>query len=38
MRWLAIESAVVSVNFIVPMNDDGFRADFIPTVGAEYTF
>jgi len=38
LRWMAIESAVLSVNFIVPMNDDGFRADFIPTLSAEYTF
>lgn len=23
---------------IVPLNDDGFRADFIPSGGVEYTF
>ena len=23
---------------IVPLNDDGFRADFIPSCGIEYTF
>jgi hypothetical protein len=38
LRYLFLESGVVSVNFIVPLNDQGLRADFIPTVQVEYAF
>jgi hypothetical protein len=38
LRYLLGENGVIGVNFIVPLNDDGFRADFIPTVVAEYVF
>ncbi len=37
-RYLFAESGVVAVNFIVPINDDGLRADVIPTVQVEYAF
>jgi hypothetical protein len=37
-RYLFLESGVVSANFLVPLNDQGVRADFIPTVEVEYTF
>jgi len=29
-------ASVIAVN--VPLNDDGFRSDFIPSGGIEYTF
>lgn len=38
LRWLVYDTAVVSVNAILPMNQDGFRSAVIPTLSAEYTF
>ncbi|MEW6271519.1 MAG: transporter [Thermodesulfobacteriota bacterium] len=38
LRWLFAGSGVASVNFLMPLNDEGLRADFIPTVALEYTF
>jgi hypothetical protein len=38
LRCLFAESGVVSANVIVPLNRDGLRADYIPTVGVEYAF
>ena len=38
LRLLFAESAVVSVNALVPLNEDGLRADVIPTAQVEYTF
>jgi Putative MetA-pathway of phenol degradation len=37
-RYLFLDSGVISANFIVPLNDQGLRTDFIPTVEAEYAF
>jgi hypothetical protein len=37
-RYLFWETGVISANFIVPLNDQGLRADFIPTVEVEYAF
>jgi len=38
VRMLFAESGVVSANVIVPLNRDGLRADYIPTLGVEYAF
>ena len=38
LRCLFAESGVVSANVIVPLNRDGLRADYIPTLGVEYAF
>ena len=38
LRCLFAESGVVSANVIVPLNRDGLRADYIPTLGIEYAF
>jgi hypothetical protein len=38
LRCLFGESGVVSANVIVPLNRDGLRADYIPTIEAEYAF
>ena len=38
LRLLFAESGVVSVNALVPLNEDGLRADVIPTAQVEYTF
>jgi hypothetical protein len=38
LRCLFLESGVISTNFIVPLNDQGLRTDFIPTVQVEYAF
>ena len=38
LRCLFGESGVVSANVIVPLNRDGLRADYIPTIQAEYAF
>lgn len=38
LRSLFMESGVVAFNFLVPLNDDGLRADFIPTFQVEYAF
>ncbi|MCC6763874.1 MAG: hypothetical protein IT293_04345 [Deltaproteobacteria bacterium] len=32
------EFGILFVNFLVPLNQDGLRADFVPTVGFEMTF
>ncbi len=32
------EQGILFLNFLVPLNQDGIRADFIPTVGFERTF
>jgi len=37
-RYLFLETGVISANFIVPLNEQGLRADFIPTVEVEYAF
>ena len=37
-RYLFWETGVISANFIVPLNDQGLRTDFIPTVEVEYAF
>jgi len=37
-RYLFLESGVISANFIVPLNNEGLRTDFIPTVEVEYSF
>ncbi len=38
LRLLFAESGVVSVNTIFPLNDDGLRANVIPTLEVEYAF
>jgi len=38
MRCLFAETGVVSANVIVPLNRDGLRTDYIPTIGIEYAF
>lgn len=38
VRCLFAESGVISANVIVPLNRDGLRADYIPTIQAEYAF
>lgn len=38
LRCLFAESGVISANVIVPLNRDGLRADYIPTIQAEYAF
>lgn len=38
LRWLVVDTFVLTVNAIIPMNNDGFRSAVIPTVSAEYTF
>ena len=38
LRCLFAESGVISANVIVPLNRDGLRADYIPTLQAEYAF
>jgi hypothetical protein len=38
MRYLAFDALVATVNALVPLNDDGLRADVIPTVQVEYQF
>ena len=38
LRWRFAETGFVSANAIVPLNDDGLRADVIPTVEVEYAF
>jgi hypothetical protein len=37
-RYLCLDIGVISANFIVPLNDQGLRTDFIPTVEVEYAF
>jgi Putative MetA-pathway of phenol degradation len=38
LRYLFLDSGVISVNAIVPLNDAGLRAEVIPTVQVEYAF
>jgi hypothetical protein len=38
LRYLLGENGVLSANAIVPLNQEGFRADVIPTVQFEYVF
>ena len=38
LRWLFAETGVISAGALVPLNDDGLRADVIPTVEVEYAF
>lgn len=38
LRALFMESGVFSINAQLPLNDDGLRADFIPTAQIEYAF
>ena len=38
LRCLFAETGVISANVIVPLNRDGLRADYIPTLQAEYAF
>lgn len=38
LRWLFADNWVLSANALVPLNDDGLRADVIPTVQVEYAF
>jgi hypothetical protein len=37
-RFAIGDRAMIIANFLVPLNQDGLRADFIPTVGAEVNF
>jgi hypothetical protein len=37
-RYLFAGTGVIAANAIVPLNDDGLRADVIPTVEVEYAF
>jgi hypothetical protein len=38
IRYVLSTSGSVFFGAIIPLNDDGFRADFIPSGGLEYTF
>jgi hypothetical protein len=38
LRWLLWEKLIVSANVLLPLNDDGLRADAIPTVQLQYVF
>ncbi len=38
LRYVLGTSGSVFFGGIIPLNDDGFRADFIPSGGVEYTF
>jgi outer membrane putative beta-barrel porin/alpha-amylase len=38
VRWALGAAGSAFFGGIVPLNDDGFRADFIPSAGLEYTF
>ncbi|MCK6556409.1 transporter [Candidatus Binatia bacterium] len=38
VRVLFAETGVITANALIPLNDDGVRADVIPTVGVEYAF
>jgi hypothetical protein len=38
LRYRFADAGMVSVNTIVPLNDDGLRASAIPTVQIEYAF
>jgi hypothetical protein len=38
VRWRFADSGFVSLNGIVPLNKQGFRADAIPTLEVAYAF
>src|SRR5262245_38524717 len=38
LRWRFADSGFVSANALVPLNQQGLRADVIPTVAVEYAF
>jgi len=38
LRFLFADSGVVSVNALLPLNDEGMRADIVPTVEIQYAF
>jgi hypothetical protein len=38
LRYFLLERAVIAANFLVPLNEEGLHADFIPTVQIEYSF
>jgi hypothetical protein len=38
LRYLFLESFILSANVLVPLNDDGLRADAVPTAQLEYLF
>lgn len=38
IRYILGESGSVFFGAIIPLNDDGFRSDFVPSGGIEYTF
>jgi hypothetical protein len=38
LRYLLGDNGVLSANAIVPLNEEGFRADVIPTIEFEYVF
>jgi hypothetical protein len=38
LRWRFADTGFVSANALVPMNQQGLRADVIPTVEVEYAF
>jgi hypothetical protein len=38
LRYLFLESLILSANVLVPLNDDGLRADAVPTAELEYVF
>jgi len=38
LRWRFADTDFVSANALVPLNQQGLRADVIPTVAVEYAF
>jgi hypothetical protein len=38
MKLSVNERTIVFANFLVPLNDDGLRSDFVPTIGGEISF
>jgi hypothetical protein len=38
LRYVLGSSGSIFFGGIIPLNDDSFRADFIPSGGLEYTF
>ena len=37
-RFAIGDRAMIIANFLIPLNQDGLRADFIPTIGVEINF
>ena len=37
-KWNRFKQFVMSLNFQMPLNEQGLRSNLITTVGAEYTF